>query len=177
MNYYNKDQLEKDTAQSRGMFFKEIPKMFGYLLFFYALLGFGIPWRMELPREVMWNSAKASVIFGATQGGIMLAVGAIFMSVYALRKATYTDFGPASSLTMRRSFLVFGVVGVPMALWDVFRVLLPEAGSAGERFAQDWWIWLLLVGGVAGWFSGRAIGGLIGLLSIWLSGRQLLRQL
>ncbi|MBW1920869.1 MAG: hypothetical protein JRG77_05470 [Deltaproteobacteria bacterium] len=177
MTYYDKDKVEKDTAQSRGMFIKELPKMFGYLLFFYAILGFGIPWRMELPRDVMWSSTKASLFFGATQGGIMLVVGAILMSSYALRKAPYTDFGPASSLTMLWSFRVFAVVGVPLALWNVFHVVLPTVGSAGEKFAQDWWMWLLLVGEVAGWFSGRSVGGLIGLLAIWLSGRRLLKQL
>jgi len=177
MTYYDKDQVEKDTAQSRGMFFKELPKMFGYLLFFYAMLGFGIPWRMELPREVIWNSAKVSLTFGVMLGGITLLVGALLMSSLTLRKAPYTDFGPAASWTMLWSLRVFAVVGIPLALWDVYQVILPSVGSAGEKFVQDWWMWLLLITLIAGWFSGRSIGGLIGLLAIWLAGRNLLKKL
>jgi len=75
MNYYDKDSVEKDTAQSRGMFFKELPRICGYVLFFYGMLGFGLPWRMEVSREVMWDTARVSLIFGATQGGIILVVG------------------------------------------------------------------------------------------------------
>ena len=176
MTYNDKDQVETESAQSRGMFFKELPKMLGCWFLFYATLGLGIPWRMGLSREVIWNSAKASLLFAVTPGGVLLAVGAILMHFYALRKARYTDFGPASSLTMLWSFRVSGVVGVPLALWDVFRVVLPVVGSAGEKFAQDWWMWLILVGGVAGWFSGRSIGGLIGFLAIWTSGRKLMKQ-
>lgn len=177
MNDYDKTQVEKDTFQSRGMFFRELPKMFGYILFFYAMLGFGIPWRMELPREVMWHSAKASLTFGAMQGGIILVVGALLMSALALRKAPYSDFGPAASWTMLWSFRVFAVVGVPLALWDVYRVVLPTVGSAGDKFVQDWWMWLLLLTIIAGWYSGRSIGGLIGLLAIWLAGRRILKGL
>ena len=112
MTYNDKDQVETESAQSRGMFFKELPKMLGCWFLFYATLGLGIPWRMGLSREVIWNSAKASLLFAVTPGGVLLAVGAILMHIYALRKARYTGFGPASSLTMLWSFRVSGVVGV-----------------------------------------------------------------
>lgn len=177
MNLYDKEKVDKETAQSRAMFFRELPKMFGYLLFFYAILGIGIPWRMGATRDVILNSVKASLIFGSTSGGIMLIAGAVIMSIYTLRKALYADFCPAASLTMVWSFRLFGVVGVPLAFWDVFRVILPATGSIGEKFIQDWWMWLLLVGGIAGWFAGRSVGGLIALLAIWLSGRKILKQL
>ena len=173
---YDPDDVAKETAQARGMFVRELPKMFGYILFFYAMLGFGIPWRMELPRAEMWNSAKPSLIFGAIQGGILLCFGTCLMSIYALRRAPYTDFGPAASLTMLWSFRIFAAVGIPLAYWDIFRVILPPLGGVGEKFAHEWWMWLLLFGGVAGWFSGQSVGGLIGLLAIWVSGRRVLTR-
>jgi len=176
MEFYNRDKVTKEIGEAGAMFARELPKMFGYILLFYAMLGFGIPWRMQVPREEIWNSTKASLIFGAIQGGIILIVGAICMNIYALRKAPYTDFGPASSLTLLWSFRVFGVVGIPLAFWDIFRVVLPVLGVGGEKFAHDWWMWLLLVGGVCGWFSGRSVGGLIGLLAIWLAGKRLLTK-
>jgi len=165
-------QLEDDSTKARGMFLKEFRKMFGYWIFFYAMLGLGIAWRMELPRELIWRSTAASLFFGVPLGGVMLVLGAIIMRRYALRKAVYVDFGPAASLTLVWSFRIFSFIGLPLALWDIFRVIVPITGHAGETFVQGWWMWLLLVGGIAGWFSGRALGGLIGLLAIWIAGRQ-----
>jgi hypothetical protein len=141
------------------------------------MLGAGIPWRLEATGDTIWSSAKASLLFGLSTGIIVLAVGTVLMSKYLLRKAPYLDFGPSASVTMVWSFRLFGIGGVPLALWNVFRVVLPITGSLGEKFAQDWWMWLLLVGGVAGLFAGRSIGGLIALLSIWLSGRKILRHI
>jgi hypothetical protein len=99
------------------------------------------------------------------------------MSIYLLKKAPYTDFNPGASLTMIWSFRIAGVLGVPLALWDIFYIILPAIGDPGTQFIQDWWLWLLLIGGVAGWFAGRSVGGLIGLSAIWLSGSKILKQL
>ena len=173
---YGRDQIERDRANARRMFFRELPQMFGYWLLFYAMLGFGIPWRMELPREVMWRCARASLLFAAPVGGVLLVLGALLMRRYALRKAPFTDFGPAASLTLGWSFRLFGFVGVPPALWAIFRVILPAAGPSSEAFVHEWWMWLVLTGGIAGWFSGRSLGAVIGLLAIWTSSRTLLEQ-
>lgn len=176
-SYYDRAKVEHDRTESRGMLLRESPKMFAFWLFFYAAMGLAIPWRMELSRHVIWNTVKASVLFGTSCGLVLLVVGAIFMRAYALHKAPYTDFGPAASLTMVLSFRLYGAIGIALALWNVSRIILPALGSAGEQLVRDWWMWLLMLGGVAGWFSGRSLGGLVGLLAIWWSGSTILKRL
>ena len=110
-------------------------------------------------------------------GVIVLDAGALLMSMYLLRRAPYTDFSPAASFTVMWSFRLWGIIGVPLALWDVLRVVLPATGSSGEKIGQDWWLWLLLLSGLVGWFAGRAVGGLIAMLTIWISDRIILKQL
>ncbi len=175
MELYDRVKVEKETVQARQMFVREIPKMFGYVAFFYVLLGAGIPWRMETSRDVIWDAAQISLLFGLSTGAIALAVGGVLMSMYLLRKAPYTAFSPGASLTLVWSFRLFGFIGVPLAVFDVFRIILPATGNIGVKFFQDWWMWLLLVSCIAGWFAGRSVGGLIGLLAIWVSGRKILK--
>jgi len=177
MDLNNRTEVEKDTAQVQSMLPREIPKMLGYVVFFYGILGVGIPWRADATKNVIWSSVKASVLFGLISGIILLAVGAMVMSMYLTRKAYYVGFSPGASQTMILSFRIFGFVGVPLALWDIFKVIFPIIGSEGENLVHDWLIWLLLIGGLAGWFAGRSVGGLIGLLAIRSSGRKILSQL
>jgi uncharacterized Tic20 family protein len=176
MSLYDAEKVRADTAQARRMCYREFPKMFGYLLFFYGLLGSGIPWRMSAARDVVLRATKASLFFGVASGVILLFIGTVIMSIYLVQKAPYTDFSPAASLTMLWSFRVFGIVGVPLALWDVFRVVLPVTGSIGATYAEDWWLLLIVFGVIAGFFGGRAIGGLIALQAIWLCGNKILKQ-
>ena len=177
MDIYDQAKVEKETAEARHMFVREFPKMFGYVAIFYGLMGAGIPWRLNATKYIIWSSAKASILFGLSSAAILLVVGAVPMSIYLLRKAPYVDFGPGASLTMVWSFRLFRVVGLPLAFWDIFRVVLPATGSIGADFVRNWWMLVLLVGGIAGWFAGQSIGGLVALLSIWLSGRNILRRL
>ena len=116
MDIYDRTAVEKDTVQARRMFIREVPKMFSYVAFFYGMLGAGIPWRMDATSDLIWSSVKASLLFGLSTGAIVLSLGAVLMSMYLLRKAPYTDFGPSASLTMIWSFRLFGVVGVPLTL-------------------------------------------------------------
>jgi hypothetical protein len=174
---YDRGKLQSDTRDAGRMFLRETPRMLGYVVVFYGLLGIGIPWRLHAAREVIWNSTKASLVFGLSAAGICLAAGAILMSGYLLRRAPYTDFGPAASLTMARSIRLFGLAGVPIALWGIFSVAVPAAGPRAHELVHNWWMWLVTVGVVAGWFSGGSVGGLVGLLSIWISGRVLIGRL
>src|SRR6185503_3248726 len=140
MGFYDRATIEKETALAHRMLVREAPKMFGYVALFYGVLGVGIPLRIEATRDVIWSSAKASLLFGLSTGAILLAAGTLIMSMYLLRKAPYADFGPSSSLTMVWSFRIFGVAGLPLAFWDLFGVVIPTVGDMAESFIQDWWL-------------------------------------
>lgn len=176
VDVYDQVEVEKGMEEARRMLSRELPQMLGYFTFFYAAIGAGIPLRAEVPKAVLWSSVKASLLFGWLAAAAILLVGTWIMKAYLLSKARYTDFAPAASQALAASFRIFGVVGLPLAFWDIFRIVLPALGQPGADLVQSWWLWLVLIGAVAGWFSGRSLGGLVGLLAIWLSGRQILSR-
>lgn len=177
MSLYARTEVENDTVQAKRMFKRELPKIVGYLALVYMAIGAAVPLRLKAPGTAVWSLARESAVFGLGTAGILLLIGAVFMRNYLLRKAPYTDFGPAASRTMIWSFRLFGAIGVPTMFFNLIQVILPASGPAGHDLFREWWILLLLVCGMTGWMTGRSLGGLVALLAIWTSGVHVLRKL
>jgi len=166
------NSIQENILMKRKMLLKETPQMFGYLMLFYCAIGIGIPARLGVSKDIIFQSAKSSLIFGIVSGIILLVVGIILLTPYSIMKSRLIGFQQASSLTLIAGFRLGGICGVPLALWDVFKIILPIStiDQSAKTQAENWTLWIIIAALIAGWFAGKAIGGIIGLLSGLING-------
>jgi len=164
--------IQENILMKRKMLLKETPQMLGYLMLFYGVISIGIPARLGASKEIIFESAKSSLAFGIISGVMLLVVGTILLTPYSIMKTKVIGFQKASSLTLIAGFRLGGICGIPLALWDVYKIILPIStiNQSAKDQAENWILWIIVAALIAGWFAGKAIGGIIGLLSGLING-------
>lgn len=172
--------METRVRKARAFFWRKAPELLAYICFFYTLLGGGVAWRMGATNAVIVSSTISSLVFGLGTSVACLFLGALILRIFMVRKALYTDLESAASITMLWSIRLFSILGIPAAIFNVFQVVFPLVDQSADIdariFVEDWRWWLFPFAGATGWFAGRSLGVLVGLLSVWRSTRALLRK-
>jgi hypothetical protein len=173
MSTRESQDLRTEMVEARRMLVKNFPQHFAFAAFFYGVSGFALPWRFGASRDTIIVSIKSSLIFGILAGVGLLFVGMLLVSFYASSLTRRLSFGPASSSAMMFGIRLGNAGGLVIFLLFLYLVLLPAITVNPEVAAavQEWRLYILVIGIIAGWFSGQSIGLLVGLFGAYVCGR------